>query len=140
MKWKYKSFLNVSIAILLFITGYLLTNSIQHNLCTSTETSFDASCVNLLERIGDPMFYGGGALLAVFILLLLMPKAVPTWKKFAIWFVPITTLLFIFYPDPGSGDLFSPYPETVFQFMSALYVFISITLIGYSYLHNKKTK
>ena len=125
------------VAILLFITGYLLTNSIQHNLCTSTETSFDASCVNLLERIGDPMFYGGGALLAVFILLLLMPKAVPTWKKFAIWFVPVTTILFIFYPDPGSGDLFSPYPETVFQFMSAVYVLVSVVLIAYAYIRKR---
>ena len=136
MKLKYKLFLNVSIAILLFVTGYLLSNSTLINLCTTQ----DYSCRDLYNNLGDPMFYGGGALLAVFILLLLMPKAVPTWKKFAIWFVPVTTILFIFYPDPGSGDLFSPYPETVFQFMSALYVFISITLIGYSYLHNKKTK
>jgi hypothetical protein len=137
MKLKYKLFLNVSIAIPLFITGYLLTNSTQHKLCTSTETSFDASCVNLLERIGDPMFYGGGALLAVFILLLLIPKAVPTWNKFAIWFIPATTLLFIFYPDPGSGDLFSPYPETVFQFMSAVYVLVSVVLIAYAYIRKR---
>lgn len=70
-----------------------------------------------------------GALAIVFLLLLLFPRAWKLWKKFAIWFIPLATLLFIFYPEPGSGDLFSPYPETVFKWVSGAYVVISLALI-----------
>ncbi|OGG40529.1 hypothetical protein A2118_01910 [Candidatus Kaiserbacteria bacterium GWA2_50_9] len=81
-----------------------------------------------------------GALAIVFLVLLFIPRAFSVWKKFAIWFVPLAALLFIFYPDPGSGDLFSPYPEQVFQWVSGLYVFISLVLIIYKSFFSSRSE
>lgn len=119
--------------------GYLMTNSYQFNLCNSDVVNkvFDVSCHGFYERIGDPLWYGMPALALVFFVLLFVPSAFQAWKKFAIWFVPLATLLFIFYPSPGSGDYFSPYPKQIFQWVSCLYVIVSaIIIIAKSRPHN----
>ena len=85
-------------------------------------------CYNLTTR-SFALFYGMSALALVFLLLAFLPQAFSTWKKFAVWFIPLAALLFIFYPNPGSGDYFSPYPEQVFQWVSVLYVVISAGII-----------
>ena|SRR3989344_2442249 len=87
---------------------------------------------DLLLKLRDGLFYGMSALALIFLILLFLPRALPAWKKFAIWFIPLATLLFIFYPDPGSGDYFSPYPEQVYKWVSILYVVISIGIIAFS--------
>ena len=84
---------------------------------------------DFLLRLREALFYGMSALSLVFLILIFSPNAFSAWKKFAIWFIPLATLLFIFYPDPGAGDLFSPYPEQVFKWVSILYVVISIFII-----------
>jgi len=125
MKNKYILILFI-LSLVGFGIGYILTNSTIFNLCLHDQYA----CRALLNRIGDPLFYGMGALALVFFILLFVSHAFSTWKKFAIWFVPLVTLLFIFYPDPGSGDLFSPYPEQVFQWISGLYILISVVIIA----------
>jgi len=124
------SFLLVSLVG--FGVGYILTNSYDWKICLANiETNtFDVSCHISYENIGNPLFYGMGALATVFILLLFIPQAFVAWKKFAVWFVPLATLLFIFYPDPGSGDFFSPYPEQIFQWISGFYILASIAIIA----------
>ena len=117
------------ISLVGFVVGYVLTNSIQFNICTVNKTITEASCINFYERVGDPLFYGMPALAFIFLILTFIPNTFSAWKKFAIWFIPLATLLFIFYPDPGSGDYFSPYPEQVFRWVSILYVVISIFII-----------
>jgi hypothetical protein len=113
--------------------GYILTNSVEFNLCMH-----DAYlCRDSLNNIGDPIFYGMGALSIVFLALLFAKKSFRAWKKFAIWFIPLATLLFIFYPDPGAGDYFSPAPEQLFQWVSGLYIIISLIIITISRLKNK---
>lgn len=115
----------LAISLIGFGIGYVLTNSVLFNLC-----SYDQySCRELLNNIGDPLYYGMPALALVFFVLLFAPNAFQAWKKFAIWFIPLATLLFIFYPSPGSGDFFSPYPKQVFQWVSALYVVVSAAII-----------
>jgi hypothetical protein len=109
-----------------FGIGYVLTNSTIFNLCSHDQYA----CRALLNRIGDPLFYGMGALALVFFILLFSPRTFYVWKKFAIWFVPLAALLFIFYTDPGSGDLFLPYPEQVFQWVSGFYVLVSAVIIA----------
>ena len=123
-----------------FGIGYVLTNSIRFNLCIVNETITEASCINFYERVGDPLFYGMGALTIVFLILLFLPQAFPAWKKFAIWFIPLATLLFIFYPDPGSGDYFSPYPEQVFRWVSGLYVLVSLIIVTRSVIRGRIQK
>ncbi len=116
-------------SLIAFGIGYILTNSVQFGICKANSVTIDASCINLFERIGDPIFYGVGALALIFLVLVFLPNAFTAWKKFAIWFVPLAALLFIFYPHPGSGDLFSPYPETVFKWVSGVYILISLIII-----------
>lgn len=111
--------------ISLFITscGVLLSYFIS-------QSDIRASAIgDMLVRLMDQLFYGMSALSLVFLILTFLPQAFPAWKKFAIWFIPIATLIFVFYPNPGSGDYFSPYPEQIFQWVSALYVAISVLLI-----------
>ena len=121
-----------------FVVGYVLTNSIQFKICTVTNVVTDARCINFYERIGDPIFYGMPALALVFLILTFLPQAFSAWKKFAVWFIPIATLIFIFYQGPSSGDYFSPYPEQVFQWISILYVIVSVLIIFISLRKNKK--
>lgn len=114
------------------MVGYTLANSYELGLCFNDQAKniFDVSCHQFYERLGDPMFYGGGALAVIFALLYAFPKAFNAWKKFAIWFAPLTTLLFIFYPNPGSGDLLAPMPEQLFQWVSWVYVVVSGVIIA----------
>jgi len=109
-----------------FGIGYVFTNSTIFGLCSHNQYS----CRDFFNGTGDPFFYGMGALALVFLLLLAVPQAFPAWKKFAIWFVPIAAILFATYSDPASGDFISPYPETVFKWVSALYVLISVIIIA----------
>lgn len=122
-----------------FVVGYVLTNSIKFWICISNNVVTDASCINLYERLGDPIYYGAGALAIVFLVLSFTSQAFSAWKKFAVWFVPLAVLLFIFYPEPGSGDLFSPYPEQVFQWVSGLYIIISLLLIAWKYFSSRRS-
>lgn len=115
-------------------TGYFLTNSVKFGFCKANTLVTEASCINFYERLGDPLFYGMSALAFIFIVLFFKPLAFPSWKKFAIWFIPLATLMFIFYSEPGSGDYFSPYPEQVFQWVSIAYVVISLFIIVYKSL------
>lgn len=114
------------ISLLGFGIGLVLKSSIEFSLCLISEPT----CINNLTWIGDGLYYGAGALMLIFFILLFSPHAFSAWKKFAIWFVPLAALLFIFYPDPGSGDLFSPYPEQVFQWVSILYILVSTVIIA----------
>jgi hypothetical protein len=118
------------ISIIGFCFGLILKNSISFGICLLTEPT----CINTMSRLGDSLFYGMGALAIIFFFLIFTPQAVTKWQKFAIWYVPLATLLFIFYPDPSSGDLLSPYPEQVFQYVSATYLAVS-TLIIFFNLH-----
>lgn len=117
-------------SFLLSALGFVFTNSVKFGFCISNQEVREVLCINFFERVGDPLFYGGLALFAVFVLLTFLPQAFNTWKKFATWFIPLAILLFIFYPNPGAGDYFSPYPEQVFKWTSILYVAISTIVIG----------
>jgi hypothetical protein len=116
-----------------FSIGYVLTNSIYFGLCSHDQYV----CREIFNKIGGPLIYGMGALAIVFLVLLFSKNTWGAWKKFAMWFVPLATLLFIFYPEPGSGDLFSPYPETIFKWVSGIYVVISLVIILMASLKKK---
>lgn len=113
------------------LVGYLLTSSYDFGFCYSNiqTNTFDVSCHGFYEGIGNPLFYGMSALALVFFILIFTRQAFSAWKKFAIWFIPLATLLFIFYPDYSSHDYFSPDPSQIFRWISILYVIISILII-----------
>lgn len=100
------------------------------------DCGYSIFCYKLITT-SKALFYGMSALSLVFFILIFTQQAFPAWKKFAIWFIPFATLLFIFYPDPGSGDYFSPYPEQIFRWVSILYVVISILIIAFGVIRCK---
>ncbi len=110
------------------VIGYFILQSDLHASVTG----------DMLVKLGKGLVYGSSALALIFFILLFTPQAFRAWKKFAIWFIPLAALLFIFYPNPGSGDFFSPYPEQVVRWVSCLYVAISILIIAWSSFRNKK--
>jgi hypothetical protein len=124
----------VFIPLIVFVLGLLLKSSTELGFCLISEPT----CINNLTNIGNALYYGAGALTIVALVLLATPQAYSAWKKFAIWFVPLTALLFVFYPGPGAGDLFSPYPETVYKWVSTLYVAVSLLIIGLQRMKQKK--
>jgi hypothetical protein len=119
-----------------FGVGYVLDNSIEYGLCVANAEVFDAGCVNFYERVGNAVYYGMGALALGFLMLLVVPQAFPAWKKFAIWFVPIATFIFVFYQEPRSDDWVSPSPEMLFRWIAALYVLATLVVVG---LHTSRT-
>ena len=133
MSTKKITILSLLFSLLFLGCGLVLENSTELSLCAVSEPS----CIDNLTRIGDGLLYGMSALAFVFFLLLFLPSAFPAWKKFAVWFIPIAALFFIFYTDPGSGDYFSPYPVQVFKWVSVLYVVLSVIIIS---LNSLKTK
>jgi hypothetical protein len=94
------------------------------------DCGYSISCYHL-HTVSNAIYYGMGALAIIFLVLLFLPSAYPAWKKFAIWFIPLAALLFIFYPEPGAGDLFAPYPVQIYQWVSGLYLIISLLIIGF---------
>ena len=120
--------------LILSLLGLLESYLILHSDLNASATG------DMLVRLGKSLFYGMPALALVFLVLVFLPQAFPALKKFAVWFIPLAALLFIFYPDPGSGDYFSPYPEQVFQWVSILYVVISILIIALKTIKQKSEK
>lgn len=115
--------------MILLVTGYSILN-------------FDiqvGATGELLIRTGKALVFSMGALTLVFLVLLSAQQAIPAWKKFAKWFIPIAAIIFIFYSEPGSGNYFAPYPEQVFKWLSGIYVVISFWIIGRVVLGQKDT-
>lgn len=124
------------------VVGYVLMNSYEIGICYANlaTSTFDVSCHLYFNKVGQPLFYGMGALALVFFVLVFIPTAFAAWKRFAIWFVPLAALLFISYPEPGAGDLMAPYPEQVYRVVSVLYVLISFAIIAWAVRHSKVRK
>lgn len=123
--------LNILLLVLSVIglgVGYVLTNSIKFGICIANPTVTQASCINFYERLGDPIFYGMGALALVFLTLLTIPKAWPAWKRFAIWFVPVAAILLAIYPEPNSWDVL-PSPQEFSKWVSGIYILVSVWII-----------
>lgn len=132
MNSKISAFLLFSLSFIGLGVGYIFTNSTQFKICVCSAEICNPACLNFYERLGDPIFYGMGGLAVVFLLLLFVPRAWEAWKRFAIWFVPLATLIFIFYPTYNSGDFISPPFETAFQWISGVYVVISLVVIAWT--------
>lgn len=125
---------NISIFFLvsLLLTGVsvVFRKSYELGLCYSDRTLqvYDVSCHMFYESIGDPLFYGMGALTVIFGVSYLIPNSYRSWQRFAIWYLPLYVSLLVFY-DPGSGNLFSPSTITVYKWTSYVFAFLSILVI-----------
>lgn len=136
----YKIFLTV--AVVMVLIGHLMSNSFEFGICHANELEniYDVSCHAFYENVGNPIYYAGGALAIVFLALALYPKAAFIWKRFAVWYLPLGTALFLFSRDPGSGDFLSPYPEQIYQWVGGLFVVISLAIIAIGAALNKAGK
>lgn len=139
------------IATLFFIAlvgvamGYAFDRSYEVGLCFADFENqvYDVSCHRLYERIGSPLFYGTGALALVFLALFFVPRAFSAWRKFAIWYVSLALLVFVTYPVGGGPSGFfvtniGPPAILVYQWVSGLYVLISLAIVGRVLLRGQK--
>ena len=123
--------INVRKQIVILLALSLIFSAIGVFLLKFYDCGYSIACYNLMTK-SFALYYGMPALALIFLILAFVPQAFYAWKRFAVWFVPIAALLFIFYPEPGSGDLFSPYPEQVFRWVSALYIIVSLAIIAWT--------
>lgn len=123
-----------------FGVGYWFSHSYDFGLCFASfdTNTFDTSCHQFYESIGNPLLYGMGALTFVFLVLLFVPRAFSLWWKFAIWFVPLAALIFITAPEPSGWISLTPSPEAVFKWVSGFYILVSLGIIGFASLGSKK--
>lgn len=122
-------------SVVLAAVGYLISKKPGLLiLCDNQTYGLRRGCFVEYFRIGDPLLYGMSALALIFLVLYFLPKAWDAWKKFALWFVPITAILFIVYPEPESWDIPQ---EPVFKFISGVYVVVSLLIILYASLRKK---
>jgi len=125
--------------ILLLLVFSTVSFGIGYYLAKIYDCGNSSFCNFLYFRVGDALFYGMGALALIFFILLLVPRAFNAWKMFAIWFVPLAALLFIFIPEPQGFDLLTPEPQKVFQWVSGFYIVVSVFIIfGNLFLQNFK--
>jgi len=115
------------------ILGLLALSLIGWGIGVSLLKFYDCgslTCDDIVARL-LALYYGMPALALVFSLLFFLPSAFPVWKKFAVWFLPLATILFMAYQDPrGWNDLFFPYREELYRWVSAAYVVISVIIIA----------
>lgn len=127
-------FLFVSLAV--FVIG----TAIGFYLLNFYECGASIFCYDLTTK-AYALFYGMGALSIVFLTLLALPNTFNSWKKFAVWFVPIISIIFITYDDKGRGFMeISPSSEHIFLGLSILYILASLAIIGYSHYKSKARK
>lgn len=130
----------LAVSIAGFIAGYVLTNSVVFGICDGDSIE----CRGLLNRVGDPAYFGFAALSVVFALLIFVPKAFSAWMKFAIWYVPLVAILFAIAPTPGGGigaapSVVGPTPERIYLWGSVTYVVVSICIIVVQYIRYRRS-
>lgn len=106
------------------VIGYVFLYPIQFNICTADfeRLIFDSSCINETSLVGIKLFFSFLALTIGFVILLLAPKAVPLWRTFALWYVPIVGLAVAFSEPSTSMWKIGPAYEEYIHYTSALYV------------------
>lgn len=120
--------------------GYLAYSSYQTGICFAdySTNAFDVRCHEFFDKFGLSLLYGSSALALVFLALSFVPQSISTWKRFAIWYIPIATILFIVWQEPRGFDPLTPYPEQVYKFLSIVYVVVSLFIIGRTLVENSK--
>ena len=117
--------------------GYWLGHSYDIGLCHAdyATNTFDIGCHQLYNKIGGILFYSMQAIVVVFVALLFLPKAFGAWKRFAIWYIPLMLIYFAIYKNEG---FFSVPEESVYRFLSAVYLIVSLAIILFvSFRKNK---
>jgi hypothetical protein len=116
----------LAISVVGFGIGYVLTNSTVFKLCMDEEYQ----CRELYNTIGDPLYFGMGALAFVFVVLSIFPTAFNAWKNFALWFLPLATDIFVTYKGPGGGFMDPlPGPVEMYRWLGGLYIVLSLAII-----------
>lgn len=109
-----------------------------YSWCTTIYENGEQCISKYTYTLGKPL-YGGLPFVALSLLILMfVPFAVGKWKRFALWFVPLSVVLIAL--TPVFGESFSPVPprETLTIWLGWLYLTISLILITTSIYHHKK--
>lgn len=79
------------------------------------------TCINTYSLIASQALFLGLALLIV-------SPILKRWTGFAVWYIPLTILVFVFY-HPSPYDLALPSEEVVALILSVIYILVSYLLI-----------
>ncbi len=121
----------LAFSIVGIVAGYILFHAFQFNICGQS-----LFCTDLMNK-GNALFYSMQAIGAVFLVLLFVPQAFSAWKKFAIWFLPLMFIYFAIYKNEG---FFSIPEESIYRFLSIVYVLVSLILISLTALRKRKSE
>jgi len=114
----------------LFVVGVALLFPSNFGFCPS---NVGGCAFRLEEAFAQPVLISTVALFVIFLLLLFLnPLFFVSWKKFAIWYIPVASLLIAITPTIAND--FAPDRELVTLFLSGLYVALSLLVIGIKYL------
>lgn len=123
---KNKIFLPFLVSFLIFAVGYYLNNIY--------DCGYSVFCYYLFSQIAPSIFYPSFALTFVFFILLFIPHAVSAWWKFAGWYI-VAAAITLLWPDDGGWNI-GPTTEQTAQFLSAVYVAISLGIIAITLVNN----
>jgi len=127
--------------------GYVFDNNYEYGLCYRNDITHtrDTSCNNFYNSIGESLTPGMTALAAVLLILILLPRAFPAWKKFAVWAIPITAFIFLIQPESNSGGFmggvgFGPTNLQVYKWGSIIFFVLSALIIARAWWKGRKSR
>lgn len=130
------------VGLLLFLVAYILGNKLKFGLCENVYTfgGYDGCLDKSSQTIGKPLFFSSVAMLVISLSLFFINDNVfKKWLKFAAAWI-ILTIIFIFLAPVSTGGFinFGPTKELVSIWMGVLFVIISLVLIIWQSIKERK--
>ena len=135
MRYKKQIGIIILVSILFLFSGLVFGFSGEIGLCTSDSVNliYDVSCLTKFSALAEPFFLGSIAVLFISLILLFTRESTYlSWRRFAIWAIPISIIILWIAPTstPGgwiSGGDFTK--ETASWGVSVLLLLISLIII-----------
>jgi hypothetical protein len=124
------------VSVLISALGLALAVPENFSICNDAR---DYSCIEKTELFAQPFVTFGLSTVLVSFFLVFFSAGLNTWKRFAIWYIPIAAFLIIVSPTSGgTGFLPGGDKETATWFLSGLYFFLSVIVILRAWKNAKK--
>jgi len=131
MGYRKRLYIYISVTIVAFISSVVLGLSEKFGICPSASSYV---CINKAELWAEPLFFGSLSLFIILLILLFTKEAVwNAWKKFGIWYIPLTAFLIFIAPSSSGGSFGYSMGfdrEAVTMFLSAIFLVISLLIIA----------
>lgn len=121
----------LGVSILGIISGFFIVYPEYFGVCVNNQDCIDSKF--LIFNIAHPLVLGLIPLLPILFILLFLPRAIfNTWKKFAVFIIPISIVLIIITPVYCHAPLGLCFDKKLTtQFLSISFAIISLIIIIY---------